>query len=188
MAMKCVFGGVVCACGVFSLLAAEQVWLDDGPDNVWSVSALNWDAGAGWANGNTARFTGAGGTQAGETVDVSGAVTVAGMAFETNGYVIADADADGTLTLAGGGEFRVANAGDAAVVSEVVDGAGFTKTGSGRLQLSGANTFTGVVRIAEGTLRLSKWNPTVLGAAGSGNGTVVESGATLDISAPSRTI
>jgi len=163
------------------LAAAEQVWLDAGPDNVWSVSALNWDAGAGWVNGNTARFTGAGGTQAGETVDVSGALTVAGMAFETNGYVIADADADGTLALAGGGEFRVANAGDAAVVSEVVDGAGFTKTGSGRLQLSGANTFTGVVRIAEGTLRLSKWNPTVLGAAGSGNGTVVESGATLDI-------
>ena len=181
MVVKYAVGGAAWVCGMFSLLAAEQVWLDAGPDNVWSTTALNWDAGAGWVNGNTARFTGAGGTQAGETVDVSGALTVAGMAFETNGYVIADADADGTLALEGGGEIRVAHAADAAIVSEVVGGAGFTKTGPGRLQLSGANTFTGVVRVAEGTLRLSKWNPTVLGATGSGNGTVVESGATLDI-------
>jgi len=172
---------MACAAWVLPLAAAEQVWLDDGPDDVWSVSAPNWDAGAAWVNGNTARFTGAGGTQDGETVDVSGDVTVAGMTFETNGYVIADADADGTLTLSGGSEVRVVNAEDAAVVSTSVGGAGFTKTGPGLLQLSGSNTFAGVVRVAEGTLRLSKWNPAALGATGAGHGTVVDDGATLDI-------
>ncbi len=182
MVMKYAVGGVVWACSVCALLAAEQVWLDGGPDKVWSVSALNWDAGAGWVNGNTARFTGAGGTQAGETIDASGDVTVAGMTFETNGYVIADADADGTLTLDGTPQIAVTSATAVAVIQETLAGnGGFTKTGAGILQLAAPNTYAGVTRVAEGTLRLSKWNLTVLGATGSGNGTIVEDGATLDI-------
>ena len=124
MKHTCVAGWMVSVAWVLPLAAAEQVWLDAGPDNVWSVSALNWDAGAGWANGNTARFTGAGGTQAGETVDVSGAVTVAGMAFETNGYVIADAEADGTLTLDGTPDISVTPATSSAVIQEVLAGSG----------------------------------------------------------------
>lgn len=182
MVMKYAVGGVVWACSVCALLAAEQVWLDGGPDKVWSVSALNWDAGAGWVNGNTARFTGAGGTQAGETIDVSGDVTVAGMTFETNGYVIADADADGTLTLDGTPQIAVTSATAVAVIQETLAGnGGFTKTGAGILQLAAPNTYAGVTRVAEGTLRLSKSVPDALGATGSGNETIVEDGATLDI-------
>ncbi len=174
-------GLLACVSWTLPLAAAEQVWLDGGPDNVWSVSALNWDAGAGWVNGNTARFTGAGGTLAGETVDVSGAVTVAGMAFETNGYVIADADADGTLTLVGAPVLDVPYAGATATVSEAISGsAGMTKTGSGQLRLTAANAYSGTTTVQAGTLRLSPNLLTVLGATGTGNDTVVAAGATLD--------
>lgn len=166
---------------VFAARAEEQVWDDACGENVWSTSVTNWTGGAVWTNGNSAVFSGAGGTQAGESVDVSGSVLVADMTFQTNGYVIADADADGALAFAGGGEVRVVNTGDLAVVSEVIGGAGFTKTGPGVLQLAGANTFTGLVRVAAGTLRLSKWNLGCLGATGTVHGTIVESGATLDI-------
>ena len=182
MVMKYAAGGVAWICGVWSLLAAEQVWLDAGPDNVWSVSALNWDAGAGWVNGNTARFTGEGGTQAGETVDVSGALTVAGMAFETNGYVIADADADGTLTLAGGTpQIAVTQAKATAAIQEVIAGnGGFTKVGDGILRLTAANAYSGTTTVQAGTLQLSPNLLAVLGATGAGNDTVVGAGATLD--------
>ena len=181
--MKMALVGMVAAASFFAdtACAVEQVWDDAGPDNIWSTNAPNWSGGAVWTNGSSAVFSGVGGTQSGETVDVSNAVTVANMSFQTNGYVIADADANGTLTLAGGGEIRVVNAGDSAVVSEAVGGAGFTKSGNGLLQLAGANAFTGEVRVAAGTLRLSKWNPTVLGATGADNRTIVENGATLDI-------
>ena len=181
--MKMAFVGMVAAASFLAAAtrAEEQVWNDAEADNVWGTNAANWDAGALWTNGNSAVFSGAGGTQTGETVDVSATVSVANLTFQTNGYVIADADANGTLTLAGGGEIRVVNAGDSAVVSEAVGGAGFTKSGNGVLQLAGANAFTGVVRVAAGTLRLSKWNLACLGATGAGNGTIVENGATLDI-------
>ena len=182
MKRKCVAGWMVSVAWGLPLAAAEQVWLDAGPDNVWSVSALNWDAGAGWVNGNTARFTGSGGTQAGETVDVSGTLTVAGMAFETNGYLIADADADGTLTLDGTPQIAVTPATATAAVHEVLAGSGgFTKAGDGILQLAATNTYAGVTRVTQGTVRLSARVLGALGATGSGNETIVEDGATLDI-------
>jgi len=161
--------------------AAEQTWNEAGVDNVWSTNASNWAGGAVWTNGNSAVFSGAGGTQTGETVDVSASVSVANLTFLTNGYVIADADGDGALSFAGGGEARVVNAGDSAVVSEAIGGAGFTKSGNGVLLLSGINTFTGNLTVAQGTLRLSKYAYAVLGATGAGNDTIVASGATLDI-------
>jgi len=162
----------------------SQVWRDDGADNSWSTNeaSLNWDYGAAWTNGNSAVFSGNGGLSFGEAVDVSNDVVVAGLTFQTNGYVIADADANGTLTLAGAPSvLSVANAGDAAVVSEVIAGAGFQKTGAGRLQITAANTYTGVTTVSAGTLRLNANTAAVLGASGAGNHTVVEDGATLDV-------
>lgn len=167
---------------VLLLNAEEQVWDDAGSDNIWSTNAPNWASGAVWTNGNSAVFTGAGGTKTGEVVDVAAVVTVANITFQTNGYTIADTDNDGSLTLAGGASvITVVNAGDVGVVSEVIDGTGFTKAGSGLLQIKGANTYTGVTTVSSGILRLNANTAAALGATGTGNHTVVEGGATLDI-------
>ncbi len=166
--------------------AADQIWNDAGANNSWSTDDLNWDADAAWTNGNSAIFSGGGGAVAGETVDVSNAVEVVGITFQTNGYVIADADANGTLTLVGTPSvpslLSVVNAGDTGTVSEVLAGTnGFVKTGSGLLQIKGANTYTGVTTVQQGILRLNANTAAALGATGAGNHTVVADGATLDI-------
>ena len=174
--------GVAVAAFACAAGAENQVWNDGGADNVWSTNAANWEAGSVWTNGNKAVFSGTGGTVLGETIDVSNDVVVAGLSFQTNGYVVADSDKNGTLTLSGTPDIEVANASGSAVVSGVLAGAsGFNKTGAGRLQLTGTNTFAGVVTVKAGTLRLSDNVPAALGTTGAGNGTVVEDGATLDI-------
>jgi fibronectin-binding autotransporter adhesin len=62
--------------------------------------------------------------------------------------------------------------------SDVISGNGaLTNISSGRITLSGANTFTGAVAVASGTLRTS--NGSALGVTN--NGTFVSSGATLDV-------
>ncbi len=163
--------------------ATDQVWYDAGIDNIWSANALNWDAGGAWANGNNAVFAGAGGALAGETVDVSNAVVVANITFQTNGYTVADADANGTLTFGGTPSvITVVNAGDTGTVSEVIGGVGgFTKTGNGLLCVTAANTYTGATIVSAGTLKLYPNALYALGVTGTGNDTVVENGATLDL-------
>lgn len=162
--------------------ADEQVWNDGGTNNVWSTNAANWEAGTVWTNGNNAVFSGGVGTLFGETVDVSATVTVANVTFQTNGYTIADADNDGTLTLVGTPVITVPNAGDTGTVSEVIAGsAGFTKMGNGQLRLTATNTFSGQMIVSNGTLRLTPNVVGVLGATGSGNETIVAAGAALDL-------
>jgi len=177
-------GGVVCLglAGAGVACAAEQVWNDAGTDNIWSTGALNWDAGAAWVNGNSAVFAGAAGTLAGETLDVSNAVSVADMTFLTNGYAIADADANGALTFVGSPSVvAVVNAGDTGTVSAAIAGSsGFTKAGNGQLRLAATNTYSGTTTVNAGVLKLSYNIPGVLGATGTGNDTVVANGATLD--------
>jgi fibronectin-binding autotransporter adhesin len=157
--------------------ADDQTWLDTNVDNLWSTAALNWDAGVAWADGNNAIF---GGT--GELVEIDGAVSVANLTFNVDGYTIADANANGTLTLVGAPSLiTVTSAGHTAIVSEAIGGsAGFTKQGAGLLQITGANTFSGQILVSAGILRLSGANAAALGAAGVGNETIVTNGATLD--------
>jgi autotransporter-associated beta strand protein len=168
----------VCAGLCVVAQAAEQVWNENGEDNVWSLSAPNWDAGVPWTDGSTAVFSGTGGV-----VEVSGAVAAAGMTFLTNGYVIADADGDGALTLAGAPSlFAVVNAGETGTVSEVIGGSGgLTKTGPGVLQLLTNNAYAGVTTVSQGILRMGPRCPNSLGATGAGNGTVIQNGAALDV-------
>jgi autotransporter-associated beta strand protein len=56
---------------------------------------------------------------------------------------------------------------------------GLVKSGTGVLTLSGSNTYTGATTISAGTLKLG--NANALGATGTGNGTVIQSGAALDV-------
>lgn len=177
------FGAALCAALAGGVWAADQVWLDAGVSEAWNLADLNWDGGAAWVNGNSAVFSGAGGSLPGETVEVDAAITVSGLAFQTNGYVIADADGNGSLAVSGSPSVvNVVNAGDTGTVRAVIGGTGgITKSGVGVLLLSTNNTYAGVTTVAQGILRLGPRCPDSLGATGSGSGTVVAEGATLDI-------
>jgi autotransporter-associated beta strand protein len=172
--------GFVFACAG-AVRAGDQVWWDAGGNNIWSTNDLNWDVGVAWTNGNSAVFSGSGGL--GETIDVSNDVRVANFTFQTNGYVIADADNNGTLTIMGAPSVITTSlSGSTGTISEVVSGSGgFTKAGAGVLNLTATpNTFTGVLRVSSGVLRLATGALYALGAGGVGNETIVENGATLN--------
>lgn len=84
------------------------------------------------------------------------------------------------LSLAATGNLDIAGT---ATISSIISGSsGLTKTGSGTLILSAANSFTGTVTIVGGTLKLGiggTSGSTSLGAVS--NNIVVDSGATLDL-------
>ena len=174
--------GIIAAVAAFAGLvqADNQTWNDSGPSGNWSTNEANWAGGAVWTNGNSAFFTGGGGL--GKTVDVAAVVSVANITFQTNGYVIADANGDGTLSITGlPSVVTVGNAGDTGTVAMAVSGSGgFTKAGNGTLNLTATNTYGGTTIVSNGTLRLAPGILQGLGSTGTGNDTVVAAGATLD--------
>jgi len=140
---------VICVVFPFTVHAASQNWLDAGPSNLWNTSALNWDAGAAWANANDAVFSGAG-----ETIDLDSTVTFRNLTFQTGGYTIADANNNGALTFSSAATISTATG--TTTISENLGGSfGLTKRGEGTLVLSGTNTYSGSTTIAEGKLTLS---------------------------------
>ncbi len=143
------------------------IWRNDVANNGWATR--DGVVNAPWTNGNFAVFQAAAGTV---TVDNSGAapVTVAGMQFATNGYVVTG-DA---LTLAGSpdsvirvGDGTSDGAGYTATISAVLQGnSRLTKTDLGTLVLGGINTYTGGTAINGGMLQISA--DANLGAASGG--------------------
>jgi len=176
--------GIVAASIVWAGVARaeNQVWNDGGPNNNWSTNEANWGAGAVWTNGNSAIFSGNGGVSTGEVVDIAATVTVANVTFQTNGYVIADANKDGSLSVAGSPSvFTVVNASDTGTMSVSIGGSGgITKAGNGVLSLTTNSAYAGTTTVSAGVLRLARNQPNALGQVGGGNDTVVASGATLD--------
>lgn len=144
-----------------------QTWLNSNVSNVWSTAAPNWDAGVVWTNGNDASFTGTA-----ETVDISGAVTINSILFGTTGWTVADALADGTLTLVGEG--RITTSTGTSTISENIAGGNLIKGGTGTLVLSGANTYTGTTTVETGTLQIN--NGAALGGT---SGVTVNSGGSV---------
>lgn len=152
----------------------------------WNNTVSNW-VGAGdvhvlWnnANGDTAIF-GAGGV--GGTVTASSGITIGGLTF--------NAISGTTYTLAGGPliltNAPTITANTNATISSVLSGsAGVVTTGAGTLTLSGANTFTGNLVVAGGTLKdtvaMNVATPTTTGLGNMtsvGRQIQVNSGATL---------
>src|SRR5215207_1412527 len=108
-----------------------------GGTGTWSAAGATWWNGAGvqaynvGAQPHDAIFGSSGGG-----VSISGAVTARSVTFDTGAYTLSG----GTLTLADAGIVSVTNAADTAAVTSTISGATLTKTGAGKLVLSGANT------------------------------------------------
>ena len=111
---------------------------------------------------------------------LGGNVTVTSSGTGTDGATIS-----APISLVANRTFTVASGGGAAdlVISSVISNAyGVTKAGAGTMKLSASNTYTGLTTISEGTLKLGTAGGatyTPLGTTGSG--TIVNSGATLDL-------
>ena len=161
----------------------------DGGSNTWDLTSTYWynnQADVVWTNSGTdiANFTT---TNAG-TVTTTAAIQVNQMIFGTGGYTIANGAA-GTLTLSGTTPTINVGAGLTDTVSAAMGGtAGFTKTGTGTLVLSGANTYTGATLVNAGTLMLTSAGKLGATSATVTNPTVTFTGSsTVDLGGANRT-
>ncbi|MDQ0350129.1 autotransporter domain-containing protein [Ancylobacter vacuolatus] len=133
-----------------------------GGNGTWTAGpTTNWlppDKTANVASSDTmpALFAGTAGTVTVNTTD--GAVSSEGLRFETTGYTLVGATVSDTLALAiTSGIPNVNVVGDSTVATialPLTGTQGLEKTGTGRLILTGANTYTGNTKISAGTLQL----------------------------------
>ncbi|MBE2282485.1 MAG: autotransporter-associated beta strand repeat-containing protein [Prosthecobacter sp.] len=152
--------------------AAVQTWLDANASNDWSLTAPNWNGNVPWTDGNDAVF---GGT--GETVEIASDVVAMHLTFNSNGYIIADANNDSLFSLSTGSIITVTSAAHVATISEAIANGDLAKAGAGTLILSGTNTFNGSVSVTAGTLSLA--NDSALG--GASTGTSVTSSGVIEL-------
>ena len=125
--------------------------------------------------------------QSGATLGTVGGVfdeliSLEGSGFNNEGALIAlnTSIFNGTMSFAADAKVSTPSLPDLAIVNGVINGpGGFTKIGQGRLQIAGSanNTFTGVTRVQQGVLELTKTNATAIVspleiAVGSGDGLV----------------
>ncbi|MEX0448647.1 YDG domain-containing protein [Spiribacter sp. 221] len=163
-----------------------------------AVTAGRVEAGASSTGSVTSGPFGTGTVSAsgGGAIDLNGQTIANALSLASVGQTLNDralynasgnaATASGPITLTGDTVID-ASSGDL-TISGVVSGdanADLLKTGSGKLVLTGNNTYEGVTTVGAGTLeaRDSNATPTPLGAPSAG--TVVSSGATLDLAPPS---
>ncbi len=129
-------------------------------------------------------LSGSGFSGAGALHSVKGSITWAGnVTLPADATIGADA---GVLTINGGiskGSNLLTFTGAGNLISAgVISGtgtSGITKSGTGTLSLNTANTYTGPTNVTTGVLSVQ--DPGALGAGGVGNGTVIASGAALEV-------
>ncbi|GAB1487856.1 hypothetical protein MASR2M8_02970 [Opitutaceae bacterium] len=95
----------------------------------------------------------------------------------------------GTLTLSGqldnaGNTLTVTGAGNLAFSGQIYGSGGLTKTGTGTVNLSGANSYTGATTISAGTLQISGANERI----SNDSDVSVASGATFDVNNLTETV
>lgn len=122
-----------------------------GGTATWDRSTKNWDDGSDrviWGIEDSAIFGGSAGT-----VTLGADVSVSNITVSVDNYEITGSD---TLTLVGTGVIN--NVGSATISAPIAGDNGLTKTGSDKLTLSGANTYTGGTTLDGGTLEISADN------------------------------
>jgi len=148
----------------------------DGGAGSWTNTTRNWADMNGQNNNRWNSLFAVFAGQAG-TVTVDDAISVTGMQFMTDGYVIAPGT--GSLSLGAAATNVRVDPGVIATISAGIGGTGgLTKLDSGTLILSGANNYGGATDIEGGTLR-------VLGGSAipATSAVTVAAGGTLDVAA-----
>lgn len=150
--------------------AATRTWTGAGATANWS-DAGNWDSGVP-VGGDTLVFP-AGAARMTNTNDLA-----AGTAFDTVRFTGGGYRLQGNAFEIMGQLRNESLSGDMNVVENVAGGAGGVAQVSGRMALTGANTFTGATVVSGGTLLVT--HDSGLGADTAG--TTVSAGATLQLS------
>ena len=154
--------GVEATHAYWDLNGADAESGSDTPSGVWNASNLYWNgladgtfAAGAWAAGNTAIFS-AGADAVGEySVTVDSTQDIGGLRFE-----------NGTVTISGGTALRMMGNSNidvasgltatvATVLSEDVAGRSLTKIGSGKLEITGTNIYSGSTIASAGILLAS---------------------------------
>ena len=154
---------------------ASGTW--NNTNKYWNPNSAGTSATKAWTTGSIADFAAGTNATAASTVTVTGTIAgVAGLTFDASEGPFTLTG--GTLTLTGTASIEVDST--TATISSVLGGTvGMTKTGSGTLILSGANTYTGATTVSAGILSVQ--NAGALGTAANTANTTVASGATLQL-------
>jgi len=148
----------------------------NGGTGTWDNATTNWTniagtANSAWTGSSGAVFQGTAGTA---TIADGTTISAPSLHFFVDGYTVSAAGT-GQLQLTDAGEVEVVNGATATISAPITSGM-LTKTSTGRLNLTGANTYAGGTAILAGTLGLSG-----AGSLLSTGGVNVSSGATFDI-------
>ena len=165
----------ILAGSIVGLLTAQSaqaaVWNGGGADDFWTTS-LNWGGlpptpGEALFFGGTSRLTPLNDSTPDTNFSnitfnsTAGAFTIGGTRIVLEGDVTNNSTAQETINLdmlfASTRIFNTAS-GDLSVGGTLSGAGGLTKTGNGTLTLSAANSFTGALTVAAGTLSVSTWN------------------------------
>ncbi|MEP3211788.1 MAG: autotransporter-associated beta strand repeat-containing protein [Luteolibacter sp.] len=178
--------------GTLVMRSSTALGATTGAVSVSSGAVLALENNISVSSSKTLSLAGSGISGGGALINNSGTNTWAGGISLTTGSTINSASG-GSLVLSGatglGNSTLTLDGSGSTTFSGVVSGSAVSNTtavlknGSGTLLLSGTNTFTGITTVNQGTLRIG--SNAALGAAGSGNGTIVAAGATLLLQPPS---
>ncbi len=135
----------------------------------WNSQALGTGATAAWVAGDIATFSAGTNATGAYTVSITGTQSIGGLVFEDGTVTLSG----GTLSLAAASDFFVGSSLAARIDSTISGSAALRKTGGGSLRLGVANTFSGPLTIAEGTLSV-----TAEAALGTGTSPVTVEGVT----------
>ena len=142
-----------------------------------TLSGVNTYSGSTTINDGTVSISADSGLGTAPGVATAGHLTFDGGTLNTSATFTLDSNRGAALN-AGGGTIDT-DAATTLTYGGIMAGTGdFTKDGTGTLTLSGVNTYTGTTTVQAGTLDIE--NSDALG--GTGSGTVVQSGATLEVS------
>jgi len=145
--------------------ATRQFWDDgqttangtiEGGNGTWDAATTNWtnsngNANAAWAGDLAAVFTTTGGTV---TIADGFLAQASGFDFQADGYTIIAAGTGGIEISSANTAFNVGPSLAAEISAPVTGAGGVTKTGTGTLVLTGANSYNGNTTVKMGTLEL----------------------------------